>query len=152
MYAFRENPPGSAGPPRSRSRRRRATDDASTAASTTSRTQRTPVVMLPWLRAQAINVNRHAAALRPFRHDEFGHSAAAPTEGHLRAVNALITSLRDDLLRLTQRVTGAAEAATGEPSGANLQQVVRLKERAHDRVREIERVWDFYFELFGQRQ
>ena len=29
-------------------------------------------VMQPWLRAQSINVTRHAAALRPFRLDEFG--------------------------------------------------------------------------------
>src|SRR5262249_31776205 len=26
------------------------------------------------------------------------------------------------------------------------------KQRAHDWVRAIERIWDFYFELFGQRQ
>jgi hypothetical protein len=30
--------------------------------------------------------------------------------------------------------------------------VVRSKEQAHDWVRAIERIWDFYFELFGQRQ
>src|SRR5262245_8420527 len=107
MYDFRDNPPASTRPPRPRSPLSHPTAGVSTAAPATSSTQRTPVVMLPWLRAQAINVNRHAAALRPFRHDEFGHSAAAPTEGHLRAVNALITSLRDDLLRMTQRVTGA---------------------------------------------
>src|SRR5262245_61398068 len=151
MYAFRENPPGPVRPPRSRSRRRAAAGD-SDATPATARTQRMPTVLLPWLRAQAINVNRHAAALRPFHRSEFGDSAAAPTEGHLRAVNALIASLRDDLLRLTQRVTGATEAATGEPSTINLQQVVGLKERAHDRVRRIEQIWDFYFELFGQRQ
>ena len=42
----------------------------------------TPV--LPWLRAQSINVTRHAAALRPFRRDEFGTGAATPTEAHFR--------------------------------------------------------------------
>ena len=30
--------------------------------------------------------------------------------------------------------------------------MVIAKERAHDWVRAVERVWDFYFELFGQRQ
>jgi hypothetical protein len=30
--------------------------------------------------------------------------------------------------------------------------MLRYKERAHDWVRAVERVWDFYFELFGQRQ
>lgn len=131
-------------------RRRRAAPAA--AATIAAGTQRVPAVLLPWLQAQSINVNRHAAALRPFRREEFGNTAAAPTEGHLRAVNELITSLRDDLLKTTQRVTQAVETAIGEPASANLQQLVTLKERAHDWVRRIERVWDFYFELFGQRQ
>src|SRR5262249_44074726 len=30
--------------------------------------------------------------------------------------------------------------------------MLELKTQAHDRVRATERVWDFYFELFGQRQ
>ena len=38
-----------------------------------------------------------------------------------------------------------------EPAPANLQSMVRHKERAHRRVHAIERIWDFYFELFGQR-
>ena len=29
-------------------------------------------VLLSWLRTQSINVTRHAAALRPFRREEFG--------------------------------------------------------------------------------
>jgi hypothetical protein len=33
-----------------------------------------------------------------------------------------------------------------------LQRLVTVKERAHDWVRATERIWDFYFELFGQRQ
>jgi hypothetical protein len=152
MYAFRENPADSFETPRPRSRRRRAGTDAPAEAPAAGGTQRAPAVLLPWLRGQSINVNRHAAALRPFRRGEFGDIAAAPTEGHLRAVNELIASLRDDLLRLTQRVTNAADAATGDLSVVNLQQVVKLKERAHDWVRRIEQVWDFYFELFGQRQ
>src|SRR5439155_3597308 len=35
---------------------------------------------------------------------------------------------------------------------ANLQQLVRSKEVGHHWVQAIERIWDFYFELFGQRQ
>jgi len=113
---------------------------------------RVPATLPPWLRAQSVNVTRHAAALRPFRRDEFGAGAAAPTEGHLQAANALIASLRDGLLRLTKRVTDAVEAATSQPTPARLQRVVSYKERAHQRVQAIERIWDFYFELFGQRQ
>src|SRR5215471_16903021 len=109
-------------------------------------------VLMPWLQAQAINVNRHAAALRPFRRDEFGTGAAAPTEAHLQAANDLVRSLRTGLLRLTRKVTSAVDDATGDPTTPLLQQVVRHKEKAHNWVRAIERIWDFYFELFGQRQ
>src|SRR5687768_1560012 len=106
----------------------------------------------PWLRAQAINVTRHAAALRPFQRAEFGPSSAAPSEGHIHAVNDLMTSLRRNLLGKAKKVSNAARAAVGNPTTENLQAVVTYKERSHDWVRAVERVWDFYFELFGQRQ
>jgi hypothetical protein len=109
-------------------------------------------VLRPWLRAQSVNVTRHAAALRPFRRDEFGTGAAAPTEAHIQAANALISLLRHDLLKLTQKVGAAAEAASREPTPPRLQHLVSQKEHAHTWVRRIERIWDFYFELFGQRQ
>lgn len=109
-------------------------------------------VLQPWLRAQAINVRRHAAALRPFRDGEFGTGPSAPSAGHLQAVNALITSLRDGLLKMTNGVTESIAHAASQPSAGNLQRAMVRKARAHDWVRGIEKVWDFYFELFGQRQ
>src|SRR5579871_2588664 len=51
-----------------------------------------------WVAAQAINVTRHAAALRPFRNDEFGTGSSAPTAAHIEAVNHLISGLRRGLL------------------------------------------------------
>jgi hypothetical protein len=113
---------------------------------------RPPALLVPWLSAQSTNVVRHAAALKPFRRAEFGAGAASPTEGHLRAVNDLIASLRSGLLRMTRGVTAAAEEAIRETSTPRLQRLVRRKERAHTWVQSIERIWDFYFELFGQRQ
>jgi hypothetical protein len=109
-------------------------------------------VALPWLRAQSINVSRHASALRPFRQDEFGTGAEAPTAGHLQAVNHLIRGLRHGLLRVSGRVHNNTERAIKEPSTAHLQALVGKKARAHQWVRGIEKIWDFYFELFGQRQ
>ena len=111
-----------------------------------------PSVLTPWLRAQAVNVTRHAAALRPFRRQEFGTGAAAPSEGHIQAVNRLIGSLRRGLLKMTRHVTEAAAAACQDPSSPNLQETVTRKEHAHRVAEGIERIWDFYFELFGQRQ
>jgi hypothetical protein len=111
-----------------------------------------PPALPTWLRTQSVNVTRHAAALRPFRRNEFGTGAAAPSDGHVQAVNTLISSLRGGLLRATREVDAAARGATAQPTPGSLSRVVALKERAHDRVRAIEKVWDFYFELFGQRQ
>ena len=63
-------------------------------------------------------MTRHAAALRPFKRAEFGPSPAAPTEGHIQAVNTLMKSLRTGLIDLTGRVTTAAREASAEPSSA----------------------------------
>ena len=106
----------------------------------------------PWLRVQAVNVRRHAAALRPFRRVEFGNGPAAPTEGHLQAANRLITSLRRGLIQMTDTVVEQASAAGETPTSARLIETMRSKDGAHNWVQAIERIWDFYFELFGQRQ
>jgi hypothetical protein len=109
-------------------------------------------VLLPWLRAQSINVTRHAAALRPFKREEFGTGSAAPSEGHIQVVNQLITKLRHGLLKMSEKVHDAIATASDKPSSQRLQQVVASKDRAHRWVQGIEKIWDFYFELFGQRQ
>src|SRR3974390_1940100 len=109
-------------------------------------------VMLPWLRAQSINLTRHAAALRPFRPEEFGSGAEAPTAGQIQAVNGLITGLRRGLLKMSGKVRKSTTTTAQEPTTARLQQLMRQKASAHRWVRGIEKIWDFYFELFGQRQ
>jgi len=87
-------------------------------------------VLLPWLRAQSINVTRHAAALRPFRREEFGTDAAAPSKGHIQVVNQLISTLRRGLLKMSEKVTTSIDKASEEPSSANLQRVVIGKDKA----------------------
>ena len=114
--------------------------------------RRTGEIRTPWIRSQAVSVTRHAAALRPFRAGEFGTGAAAPSEGHLEAVNSLLMRLRRELLAVSGQVRDQASKAAAQPTTARLQALVTTKERAHDWVRAIERIWDFYFELFGQRQ
>lgn len=112
-----------------------------------------PEALLPtWLKAQAVNVTRHAAGLRPFAREEFGTGAAAPTEGHIRAANDLITRLRAGLLQLATRVSESASEASAQPTPQKLTELLRVKDVAHGWVQAIEKVWDFYFELFGQRQ
>src|SRR6478752_5360000 len=58
----------------------------------------------PWLRAQVVNVRRHAAALGPFRREAFEAGRATVSEGHIQATNELITALRRELLAMTDRV------------------------------------------------
>ena len=87
-------------------------------------------VLRPWLRAQSINVTRHAAALRPFRREEFGTGAAAPSEGHIQAVNTLMSTLRRGLLELSKGVTEAVQAAQAELTTPRLSEVVRRKDQA----------------------
>jgi hypothetical protein len=104
------------------------------------------------VRGQALNVERHLAALRPFRVEEFGDPATGPSRGHVQAVNDLLATLRRPLSRVPGRLRRVAAAAATEPTDARLAELLRLKTRAHDWVRATERVWDFYLELFGQRQ
>lgn len=117
-----------------------------------SRSNRPPRELLTWVRVQAVNVGRHVDALRPFQREEFGDRPEAPTTGHVAAVNDVLEVLRGDLATQAKELRAAATTATNVPTTANLQRMVRLKERAHNRVRAVERIWDFYFELFGQRQ
>ncbi|MGZ7092274.1 MAG: hypothetical protein ACXVJ2_04585, partial [Candidatus Angelobacter sp.] len=109
-------------------------------------------VLLHWVNTQALNLTRHAAALRPFKRDEFGSISAAPTAGHIEAVNKLITGLRRGLLNVTGKVNDIARVASRKPATGRLQLLVDRKEKAHNWVQGIEKIWDFYFELFGQRQ
>jgi hypothetical protein len=114
---------------------------------------RTPQpVLSDWLKAQAVNVARHASGLRPFAREEFGRGAASPTEGHIQAANDLIGKLRGGLLKMARHVADAAAAGAQDPSPAKLTRLVTVKDKAHQWVQAVEKIWDFYFELFGQRQ
>jgi hypothetical protein len=53
---------------------------------------------------------------------------------------------------MSKRVTNAIDRTTQQHSSARLRRVVVHKDRAHRWVQGIEKIWDFYFELFGQRQ
>jgi hypothetical protein len=116
------------------------------------RVVRPPRELLTWLRVQQENAERHLGALRPFTRAEFGTGPETPTEGHIQAANALMVTLGDTLQRRVRTLGGAVSRATNVPVPENLQSVVRHKELAHSSVRTVEQIWDFYLELFGQRQ
>jgi hypothetical protein len=111
-----------------------------------------PATLRGWLGTQAVNVQRHLDALRPFDPAEFGGGPGAPSPGHVEEVNRLMAQLRRTLSAETAAAVGAVRTASAAPGTAALHRVLRHKERAHTWVRAVEQVWDFYFELFGQRQ
>ncbi len=115
----------------------------------TSRSQR---ILRPWLVAQALNLIRHARALRLFRREEFGPGPEIPSEGHIQAVNQLMGRLRKGLAIRAKQMNERVRAAVRQPSHINLTRAVTHKHQSHAWVQAIERIWNFYFELFGQRQ
>jgi hypothetical protein len=127
-------------------------EDEPLSAATPPRTSASQPVLRPWLRAQALNLWRHTLALRDFRREEFGAGPEAPTEGHVLAVNQLMSRLRSGLVTRARRMNRIVRAATGDPRFDLLTATVIHKHLAHQWVWRIERIWDFYFELFGQRQ
>lgn len=106
--------------------------------------------MRRFVESQVRNARRHAGALRPFRRDEFGQGPVSPSPSHLQAANRLIEHLRGTLLRqagdIDRDASGAALSAT------RLRRVAVRKEHAARAVNQVEKVWDFYLQLFGQRR
>lgn len=126
--------------------------DVATAAAPAPAPTSTQPVLGPWLRMQALNLERHTKGLRPFTRAEFGGGAEAPSDGHIIAVNQVMDRLRGDLENGTRRMWRLAGAAMRRPEQPRLTTLVDLKHRAHRRILAIEKIWDFYLELFGQRQ
>ena len=111
-----------------------------------------PAILPSYLAGQSLNVRRHLAALRDFTRAEFGEGVARPSEGHIQAVNRLLATLRRPLQATVEDLERASSAARREPRPSATTRLLELKTQAHDWVRATERIWDFYFELFGQRQ
>ena len=123
-----------------------------TAGARTRPIRRPPPATRRFIRAQALNATRHAAALQPFRRDEFGTSPASPSAAHIQAANQLIKTLRSRLLEKAKRVDQVAKVSLDAPTTGHLQSLLAHKDRAARWVKLIEQIWDFYFELFAQRQ
>jgi hypothetical protein len=121
----------------------------------TRRRKRQPAssqVLHRFARAQALNAKRDAAALRPFRRKEFGAGPASPSPAHIQAANQLIIDLRRQLLTLADQVGESAQASGQDASSRNLRALLTLKQGALRWIKLVEKIWDFYLELFGQRQ
>lgn len=99
----------------------------------------------------AVNAARHLTGLRPFRPGEFGTGANAPSRSHIEEVNALIRNARRRQSSDERRLARAARdvMTAGDKGRAEL---LRLKESSESGARATEQIWEFYLNLFGQRQ
>lgn len=100
-----------------------------------------------------LNGRRFATGLPLFREDEFGTGPEAPTKGHVRAVNALLKQGKAGTAKQNDRLEAAA-AKLKDGSGAGddaLAALLDAKDRNQAAAREVERVWEFYLNIFEQR-
>lgn len=107
--------------------------------------------LVRWLDSQAVNAARAAAMIRPFGRDEFGTDAASPGPAHLAAVNRMIRSLRRLLVAAARTQADASRAAAASPSREAFDDTARAKEAGTLAVAAIEKVWQFYRDIFEQR-
>lgn len=105
-----------------------------------------------FIQAQHINAHRDLVALRAFQPEEFGSGATSPSRAHIVAVNELLQKLRQELLHGYDSLESSAQAAAAAPQPQPLQHLLRQKELMGYRLKRLETAWQFYLELFTQRQ
>ena len=114
--------------------------------------QQAEVEAARFVRGQVLDARQVAQALSPFRPDEFGTGPASPSPAHIQATNAFLKELQQGLGRLIAQMDGPASLSSRQPTTQNLHRFLVSKEAGTRGAKELERIWDFYFELFGQRQ
>lgn len=102
-----------------------------------------------WSRIQRVNMARHAFGLAPFSSDEFGQGAESPGRAHINAVNQLLSILRRQMRNSLDQLHVVGQRANHDPRA--ILHFTLLKDRGQRWVETTERVWDYYFQLFGQR-
>ncbi|UYY57241.1 hypothetical protein [Sphingomonas sp. S2-65] len=98
----------------------------------------------------AVNAARYISGLRPFQQDDFGKGPNTPSRAHLAAVNGLIAgSLARQGSEERQLAVRARDLTTADDAGRAA--LLKLKELGETRARDTEQLWEFYLNLFGQR-
>jgi len=104
-----------------------------------------------WVRSQHVNLRRAVRALQPFTEATFGSGPAAPSPAQLEAVNALVAHLARRLGQVDTQLARAAERTAATDEDTRLARFQQLKGRGQRALQAVEKIWEFYFELFGQR-
>lgn len=101
---------------------------------------------------QVANAERYLAGLTPFRDDEFGLSAHAPSPAHIRAANRLLGEVRARLQQDIGQMRKVGAGLTQETAPGQFGKLLRLKEKIYAQTKEAERLMAFYRGIFDQRQ
>lgn len=109
------------------------------------------VAVETWLRSQRVNFAAALGSLQPFPAGVFGSGPEAPLPDQLAAANALIARLGQRLQRIAEVLQRAGGRARSLDADARLDRFQQLKARGEQALGAVEKVWDFYFELFNQR-
>lgn len=108
--------------------------------------------LLDWIRSQEVNAQRASQLLRDFTRTEFGTTAASPSAAHIHAANRLVAELRAIVERNADALRAAAAVARRQGGQAQLDRVTKLKDEGSGLVSQTEKIWHYYWEIFGQRQ
>jgi hypothetical protein len=99
-----------------------------------------------------VNAQRHADALRCFGKQEFGRGPHSPSPAHVDAVNRLLRQAGQALGRESRHLHQACTAAAAGGGDAACARMLQLKERHQMLAGDVEKLWEFYFNLFNQRR
>jgi hypothetical protein len=94
---------------------------------------------------------RHASGLRPFAEGSFGRRASAPSKGHLDTVNDFLGGMQSALFKAAENLRDVGQKASAG-SDVDIGRFLARKQATQRLVEAAEKVWDFYFRIFSQRQ
>ncbi len=104
-----------------------------------------------FVRRQIANAERYLAGLAPFREDEFGPSAHAPSPAHIRAANRLVGEVRARLQHDIGQIRQIGEGLAQRAAPGQFDTLLRLKDKIYAQTKEAERLMAFYRGIFDQR-
>lgn len=105
-----------------------------------------------WYDSQVTNASRHSSELREFTKNEFGTGPESPSEAHRRTVNRLLHPLLKRVFINAQKMNRLRTILKKGTSRSRLNRFLYLKQKGGLLTKFSERIWQFYFDIFGQRR
>lgn len=103
------------------------------------------------MRGQSVANERALLLLRPFTDTEFGTGSASPSTAHIAEVNTLLAGASRIVSRRVNRLSGLSSQADSKRDRATINEALRAKQESTALIAAVERIRQFYWEIFGQR-